>query len=101
MIEYCLYMAIVAFVYADLLTDGSHIFGWLYSTMEKYSPEWLFLPVIGCSKCVSGQMMLWHYLYHNYKHYNVCDHVLHICLTIFLISIIKELYTWLKKKAYT
>lgn len=101
MIEYCLYMAIVAFVYADLLTDDSMFFGWLYSTMEKYSPRWIFLPVIGCSKCVSGQMMLWHYLYYNYTNYHICTHILHISLTILLTTIIKLSYSWIKAKAYT
>ena len=99
-IEYCLAVAVVAFVYADLLTDDSMFFGWLYSTMEKYSPEWLFLPIIGCSKCMSGQLMLWHYLYYNVHNYDPSQHILHISLTILLTATLKELFTWLKKKAY-
>lgn len=62
--------------------------------------EWIFRPLIGCERCVSGQMALWLYCpLRIYAGLAYCPffHVAFICLTIFCSVIIKTLYLWMKK----
>jgi hypothetical protein len=101
MFEYCLAISIIAFVYADLLTDSTMIFGKLYLFLEKHLPEIVFNPIIGCSKCVSGQIALWHYLLLSKFEYNWENHIFIVCLTILLTTTIKILYEWTKRKQFT
>lgn len=99
-VEYSLCIAIIAYVYADMMTEPEMIFDRLYDKLENSLPTWLFKPVVGCSKCVSGQIALWHYLFLSSFDYDIEQHIFIICLTILLTSTIKETHTWIKKKAY-
>jgi len=92
-------IAICAFVYVVLLTEPYYILGDLYGFLEPRLPWWLFKPMMGCEKCVAGQLALWIYLYQNYKVYDLyhaCTHIFFICLTIITTHIITLLMKWLK-----
>lgn len=112
-VEYSLCISVIAFVYAEILTDETIVFGKIYSFLEKHLPQWLFDPIIGCSKCVAGEIALWHYLLTHVKagcffnnffiyglDYKFDYHILLICLSILTTKILKESYSWMKKKAW-
>jgi hypothetical protein len=67
--------------------------------MHGLGPHPIFKMIIGCEKCVSGQMALWIFLFFNYKNYlalefsTIIYHALFIALTIFTTTIIKSIYS--------
>jgi len=56
-------IAVVAVVYADILTDTEMLLEGLYGWLRDRLPDWLFKPLIGCSKCFSGQLALWWFIF--------------------------------------
>lgn len=88
-------IAIVAFVYSELLTRQGMIFNWLFTKIDKL-PAPLSQPLIGCPYCVSGQMSLWLYLVLHWSGYNLIEHVAYISLTIFIEHVILNLNTKLE-----
>jgi len=91
-------IAVVAYIYSVILTEPGMIlnllYRWLDSMNEKGTlPDWLFYPLIGCSKCVSGQIALWYYVV-TCTSYNLIDHILLISFTILFVVLIDKLLTW-------
>lgn len=98
LILYSLLIAITGFVYSNLLTEEGHIFHGLKNFLKEHLPEYLYKPVIGCERCVTGQLALWVYLYFNYADYNFVNHIIFISLSIFLVAIITKIwYTFFEK----
>jgi len=86
-------ISIIAFVYAELLTEPGQILNPLFRLLVNL-PEYINKPLIGCSKCVSGQLACWTYLWYWHSCYNVLMHLFFICSSI----IITWLLSNLKKK---
>lgn len=65
--------------------------------------DWLFMPVIGCELCVSGQLSFWFFVWQHWNNYQVPEdmilHVEFVSLTIFIVQFIKLIYLWMKKMA--
>jgi hypothetical protein len=80
-------IAIVAFVYTEILTEQGMILNWLHSIITKL-PATLHKPLISCAYCVSGQMALWLFLYLNWSDYSLLKHVMFVSLTIFFTHVI-------------
>lgn len=107
-----IFISITAFVYANILSQPGEIFGkWygflnnLFQTDKRISSgkqlHPLFKMMIGCEKCVSGQLALWYFMANNYGGYFIgvrefiltaFQHSFFIATTIFLTTIIKSLY---------
>jgi hypothetical protein len=51
---------------------------------------WLYKMLIGCERCVSGQMALWWYLFT--QNYDLMEHIVFIALTIFITHTITVLW---------
>lgn len=99
-------IAVLAFVYSYILSQPGEPFGllnkWLYRFFEndKRMQEGkelhpLYKLLIGCEKCIAGQIALWCFLLLNYSEYTIkalFPHILFVSLTIFLTVIIKGLY---------
>jgi hypothetical protein len=81
-------IAIIAYVYQQILTEPDMILEWWYNLCKKRLPKFLFDPVVGCVYCVAGQMSLWYYLATRWNNYNFIHHIAFICITIFCIEII-------------
>lgn len=98
LIVYTVYIAIAAVCFSDILTKDRMILHGVYTWLEKHLPEWLFLPLIGCHKCVSGQWALWLFLFwiNGINDYSFPDslfiHIWFVLQTIFNASVIHELY---------
>ncbi len=103
-------VSITAFTYSYILTQPSEVFSWLYKQLNilfKNSERYqrgddmhpIFKLLIGCEKCVSGQMALWIYIiicgrnYFNDFVTHLIIHILFVATTIFLTTIIKFIYT--------
>lgn len=92
-------IAIVAYVYSDVLTEPGMALNWLYHLLSKL-PEPIFKPLIGCFRCVAGQMSFWVYLIYYLKTNfgltemlsSIGNHIFFISLTIFLTWIINKVY---------
>ena len=111
---YAFMCAIVGYIYSDVLTEGGMIFNSLYKWLDYQNcsgkrrlPEWIFKPIIGCFKCVAGQIALWTYLYINKSNYYLAfcnlnnidllinlaaSHVYFICITIYITWIVNKVY---------
>ena len=101
-------ISITAFVYSNILTQPTELLSSAYrylDTLFQNDKRYcngldmhpIFKMIIGCEKCVSGQMALWIFLFFNYKNYfelsTLIYHVLFIGLTIFTTTIIKSIYS--------
>lgn len=86
-------IAICAVIYSTILAEDRMILGWLRQRLEKF-PEWIYFPLIGCFKCVSGQLALWMYVLLHYWNYDIFSHVSFICVTIFISLIINKITEW-------
>lgn len=113
-------VGVIAYIYTNVLTDSGHILSWWKEWLEKVllrekthrarhqippsqkipskykDMHWLFDPIVGCEKCVSGQMALWFYLIHN--DWIWYEHILIILSTIYVMPLIKFIYTWFTHK---
>ena len=107
-----IFISISAFVYANILSQPGEVFGKWYGFLnnlfqtdkrivEGKGLHPIFKMIIGCEKCVSGQLAFWFFMAHYYNGYlsgthsfiyNVFEHILFTCTTIFLTTIIKSLY---------
>lgn len=87
-------IAFAAVCYTDILTADNMILHKPYLFLEKHLPEWLFYPVIYCSKCVSGQWALWLFPFYVIApgDYDVIVHIWFVLQTIFNSAIIHSLY---------
>jgi len=95
--------AICGFVYSYVLTEPGMIFARLYSFLEKHlgNHKFIFNPLIGCYICVTGQLAFWGYLvyYFYFGHYFLSVHVAYICISIFLVYLVKKLHVWSKQES--
>ena len=93
---FAIVFAVVGFVYAMILTEPNMILNGVWNYLDKTLPEWLFKPIIGCYKCVCGQMALWSGFY--FVDYTrplfeiITLHVYFICLTILISIVINKIY---------
>ena len=98
-------IAIAAFVYSYILTQPGEVFGpWNRFLSERLNKNRLneglplhplYKLLVGCEKCIAGQVSLWSYLYVTHEYYSLLigfGHVLFVCLTIFLAVVIKGFY---------
>lgn len=93
-------LAVISYVYSVILTEPGMILSWWFKILSQLNddgklPEWMYLPLIGCFKCVSGQFALWAYLYWT-DLYNLYEHIFTICLTIFFAIIIDKIIYGIK-----
>lgn len=110
-------IAVVGFVYAVLLTDQEQILHgvkhWLHTKLMKKTAyaelhciehgseawykikckdyEWIYKPLIGCDRCVTGQFALWLYVV-TCSHYCFIDHLCYVCFAIFWNAVINIIY---------
>lgn len=88
-------IAVLAFTYTHLLTDDEMIFSRPYHLAERQLPAWLFKPLIGCEKCVAGQLALWFFLVANWGAYDLMTaaiHIWYISQAIFNVTVITKLW---------
>ena len=102
-------ISITAFTYSHILTRPGELFSWPYKILDIFfktddramaglGMHPLFKLLIGCEKCVSGQMALWIFTLLNLHSYPtdvkmyLIAHILFIGITIFFTTIIKSIY---------
>ena len=87
-------ISIIAFTYSVILTEPHQILNGVYEWLEKRLPEWLFFPIIGCEKCVAGQMALWYCIFFREPTF---ESLFLIMFSIFIVTFIKPLYSWMQR----
>jgi len=100
MIEYELgiLIAILSYVYTNLLTEPNMVFNKLYIWCDSWMPRWLFYPFIHCEKCNAGQISLFTYIYNYwigfyfYPIETIGTMFLFIAFTIFTTYTIKQIW---------
>lgn len=99
-------ISILAFTYSYILTQPGEIFSSLYLKLdilfkndkrmiEGKGMHPIFKLLIGCPKCVSGQLSLWYFVLNNFENLTyklIFDLPLFVALTIFLTCIISLIY---------
>jgi hypothetical protein len=67
-----------------------------YQRQISKLPDWLYNPLGGCHKCLTGQVFLWYYLI-EVRPYSFINHVFFISLGIFLSIIYNFIWTRLNQ----
>lgn len=89
-------VALVAFVYSVILTEGGMILNPWYNFLDrKIGESWLFKPLVGCYRCVAGQMAFWYYIVK--FRYDIFEHAFFISFAIFTAIVINKLYIYIKQ----
>lgn len=94
-------ISVVAFTYSEILTDhGMILYKWrgILFMLFKNEDHFIFKILVGCAYCVSGQWMLWIYLYlcifgnelFGVLDYDLIMHIALISITVFNTAIIKH-----------
>lgn len=88
-------LALCSLVYSVILTESGMILNKVYLRLSHVLPDWLFKPLIGCGRCVSGQAAVWYSIYLLLIHSVIINIFVLIALTLFIFIILDKLYTWL------
>ena len=93
-------VAIVAFVFVNVLMEPGMIFGGWYGILRRINEraEWLAKPLGYCGTCFSGQLSFWWYLIEYRSNWELSDHILFVSQTIFNFMIINK---WTQKNELT
>jgi len=83
------FLACFAYVYSEVLTDPEMVLHKLYMYLQSKLPKYLFKPLIGCFKCVGGQISLWYYIIFCYD--NIISLFIFISLTIIFTLLLERL----------
>lgn len=107
MLDIAIISALIAFVYAVVLVQpGEILSGWssfiFGATWNEHTEKnhWIYKVLLGCEKCIAGQICLWWFLRRNFYSYSIDKVIIHIftiCLGIFLTIIIKKIYNECQK----
>ncbi len=92
LIVYTILIACCAIAYSNILTSNGQLLNGIYNYLERKLPGYLFKPLIGCHKCVSGQWALWLYLFYFKVEYDIIIHIWFILQTIFNATVINLFY---------
>jgi hypothetical protein len=84
-------IGLCSWVYVDILTRDNMIFGKASKYLNSKLPDYLWKPIIGCSYCVSGQISLWWYFAFYFEEYSFFEHIVFVCISIFVVSIINKI----------
>jgi hypothetical protein len=105
-------VAVAAYTYSRILTEGGMILNPLYNWLDKWigfgtgeeaKLPWLFYPLIYCPKCVAGQLATWSYfLLFPYPEFvgwlilgkHILLHIFFATFAIFAIKFIEQAYKW-------
>lgn len=93
-------VAIVAFVFVNVLMEPGMIFGGWYGILQRINEraEWLAKPLGYCGTCFSGQLSFWWYLIEHRVDWTLFDHIVFVSQTIFIFMIINK---WAQKNELT
>jgi hypothetical protein len=82
-----LQLTVICFVFTALQEPGM-IFAW-YARLLNKLPDWLAFPLGACHKCLTGQVLLWYFLF---KGTPIVEHLFLISSGIFISSILNKLW---------
>lgn len=102
-------IAITGFVYSSILTEPDQLLHWWPGILERLfknddrinfgkGPHPFYRMLVGCPKCVSGQLALWFFLWKYWAHYARLEltiipfHLMAVAITIFFATLITKLY---------
>jgi len=89
-------IAVAAFTFSNILTKRGQLLSRLNDKMERDLPEWIYMPLIGCQYCVSGQWSFWFYinftLIEGSSPYIWWIHIWFTLQTIFVVGIVTTLH---------
>jgi len=88
-------ISLICYVFCAL-QEPEMIFSFYQKLIYKL-PNWLYFPLGGCYKCLTGQVCLWYYLINYFNSYNIIDHLFFISSGIFLSLIYNKLWDFLEQ----
>lgn len=91
-LKIALVCAVVGYVYSEILTAEGMILARFRDICEENLRRSAFKPLIGCFKCVTGQLAMWLFIVVQWNSYNPIWHIFSICSAILLVSFIDKLY---------
>lgn len=95
-----LQIALIAYVYADVLTKSGQLLSRPYAILTNIAnnyprAEWFLNPVMLCSKCVAGQMAFLTLILYGHFHFEwvrtVLDVLFFLSISIFLVKLLTML----------
>jgi len=91
MVIHAIKIAVICYMFYFLQGDGE-IFAW-YRRLIEQLPEWLFKPLGGCFRCITGQVALWWFIF--MEEYTIVNHLFFISMTIIFSMILDKLILYL------
>ena len=89
-------ISIIAFTYSVILTEPGMLLERIAARLSYYLPSWLFYPLIGCEKCVAGQMALWYCAFFE-SQLKFSEYIFVVMFSIFIATFIKPVYSWVQR----
>jgi hypothetical protein len=83
-------IVIITFVFF-ILNEPGMIFDW-YQKLIIHLPEWLWKPLGGCIRCLTGQVLFWFYLIKYFHCYNFINHIFFVSLGILIVTFLYNFY---------
>lgn len=80
----------ISYVFTILIKDG-HIFQF-YGRMIKKLPWWLRNPLGGCFTCLTGEVLLWYYIFT--QPFNIIEMLFWPSAGIMISYVLDKIYRW-------
>lgn len=84
-------ISLIVYTFCALGEPGMIFAG--YQRLICRLPDWLYNPLGGCHKCLTGQVCFWYYLITEIHSYNIIDHLAFTSAGIFLSLIYNLIWT--------
>jgi hypothetical protein len=88
-------ISLIVYVFCALGEPGM-VFSWYRKLIDRL-PDWLYNPLGGCHKCLTGQVCFWFFLITQYNSYDLIEHLFFTSLGIFLSLIYNWVWTRLEQ----
>jgi hypothetical protein len=88
-------IALIGFIFSALVQRKKSIFSW-YNKIIKKLPWYLYFPLGGCYLCVTGELMLWYFIFKDFIPEILIDCLFFISAGISVAMIYNKIYCWLK-----
>jgi len=83
-------ISIICYLFYALGETGM-IFNFYQKWIERF-PQWLYKPLGGCYKCLTGQVLTHYYWITHLHDYNVIDQLFYPSMGILIVTILNYLY---------
>jgi len=91
-------ISLITFMFAALVQEPHTPLTWYGKLLDKL-PWYLQKPLGGCYRCVTGEVLLWYYVF-TFDHYSLIDNLFYPSFGIICSMVYNMIYCTLKNKKW-